>query len=121
GWTNPPTGEVAVTAGTASKPIPLTPPRFGLNVLYVSARDKAGKKSGVTEYRFLVSGPSAALGHWPLDSLRDHGLKDSVTGASLTGDAVQWRDDLRYIGARSLDLAGGAVSGPVANLEPRKA
>ena len=102
GWDSP-----SVTVTAASPSMLLTPPRYGLNVLSVYSVDRAGRKSPTTNFHLLVDGPSAALAHWPLDSLNGHDLTDQVSGSALTAPGVTWTQDGRYVGARAAKFNGG--------------
>ncbi|MEV0133323.1 LamG domain-containing protein [Dactylosporangium sp. NPDC050688] len=105
GWDAPSTN-VTVPAGTASPIIQLTPPRYGINKLTVYSVDGTGRSSPTTVHNILVAAPSAAVAHWPLDSINGHGFTDSVSGSSLTTTGVTWTPDARYIGADAATFAG---------------
>ncbi|MFF5229376.1 LamG-like jellyroll fold domain-containing protein [Dactylosporangium sp. NPDC000521] len=105
GWDTPST-TVTVTAGAATPTIMLTPPRYGINKLTVHSVDAGGLSSPTTVHNILVAAPSAPVAHWPLDSIDNHGLTDTVTGASLTTTGVTWTPDARYIGANAATFNG---------------
>jgi hypothetical protein len=106
GWDSPGV-TVAVAAGAASPPLLLTPPRYGLNVLTAYSVDQAGRRSPTTTFHLLVAAPSAALAHWPLDSINGHDLTDQVSGTPLSAPGVTWTQDGRYVGARAARFNGG--------------
>jgi len=110
GWTNPPTTTVTVSPGAASPPIPLTPPRYGLNHLYVFSKDGSNKQSATRDYTFLVGAPSNAVAHWPLDSIDSHGFTDQIGGGSLSTANVTWTPDARYYGADAATFADGEAT-----------
>ncbi|MFF5233321.1 LamG domain-containing protein, partial [Dactylosporangium sp. NPDC000521] len=105
GW-DAPTTSVTVPAGTASPIIRLTPPRYGINKLTAYSVDGTGRSSPTTVHNILVAAPSAAVAHWPLDSINGHGLTDRVSGSSLTTTGVNWTPDARYIGADAATFDG---------------
>ncbi|WJK40206.1 LamG domain-containing protein [Solwaraspora sp. WMMA2056] len=98
GWSNPPGNQVTVSPGS-SRTVTLTPPKHGLNMLYVYSKDTAGTPSPTTPYQFLVGSPAAPIGHWPLNTVNGHGLTDTAGDADLmaSGD-VTWPADTRLIG-----------------------
>ncbi|GHJ42960.1 hypothetical protein Cs7R123_03020 [Catellatospora sp. TT07R-123] len=101
GWTSPPTTTVTVAAG-GTLPISMTPPKYGLNTLYVYAKDPAGTPGPTTSYTFLVAGPSAPVAQFPLTDLRGAGYSDTVGGGTLTlSGSPTWVADGRIIGATS--------------------
>ncbi|MFF5234595.1 ricin-type beta-trefoil lectin domain protein, partial [Dactylosporangium sp. NPDC000521] len=105
GW-DAPELSVTVTAGAATPTIMLTPPHYGINKLTVYSVDDAGRSSPTTVYNILVGAPSAAVAHWPLDSINGHGLTDSVSGSSLTATGVTWTSGARYVGADAATFTG---------------
>ncbi|GAA2391678.1 LamG domain-containing protein [Dactylosporangium salmoneum] len=108
GWTSPPTNTVTVAAGAASPAMTLTPPRFGLNTLYVSSKDPGGHTSPIKAYTFLVGSPSAAVANYPLDDIRTHGLTDLVSNVALTGTNVTWAANSRIMGATTASFGAGS-------------
>jgi hypothetical protein len=113
GWTTPPTMKISVPAG-ASTTITVSPPRYGLNTLYVSSYNGV-KTSPILAYQFVVGAPSAALAWWPLDDIDGRNLTDQVSGVPLaTSGGVSWQPDARYIGQKAANFDGtGAATGPV--------
>ncbi|MEU4677894.1 LamG domain-containing protein [Micromonospora sp. NPDC023737] len=103
GWTNPPTKTVTVAAGKPSPVLQLTPPRYGLNTLYVYAKDTAGTPGPTKPHTFMVGAPSAAIVNLPLDDIRGHNWTDQVSGNALTlsNPAPTWVQDSRIVGAKS--------------------
>ncbi|MFG3419141.1 LamG domain-containing protein [Micromonospora sp. NPDC048063] len=86
---------VTVAAGAAYT-VTLTPPRFGFNVLEVYSIDKAGKRSDIYPYEFLVGSPSAPVAHWPLDTIDGHNFNDVMNQVQLTpAGSVGWAPDSR--------------------------
>lgn len=113
GWTNPPALSTTVAAGAAFS-AQLTPPRYGLNTLYVSSVDTAGTPGGISRYQFLVNAPGAAQAYWPLDDIRGHLFTDQVSGTPLTPTAVTWTADARYLGSQAASFgATSQAAGPV--------
>jgi hypothetical protein len=106
GW-DAPSVNVTVSAGAATPTIMLTPPRYGINKLTVYSVDGAGRSSPTTAYYILVSAPSAAVAHWPLDSING-GFTDRVSGSSLTTSGVTWTPDARYVGANAATFTGSS-------------
>jgi hypothetical protein len=101
GWTDPPTTTATVAAG-ASFTATLTPPRFGLNTLYVSSSNGV-KTSPINAYIFLVGAPSTEAAMWPLDDFNGQNYKDKVSGTALTlaPNNPTWVSDARYVGAKA--------------------
>ena len=52
------------TAGKSTVEVPVTPSLAGLRQLYVEARDTTGRWGAPTEYTFMVTEPSGAVGRW---------------------------------------------------------
>ena len=110
GWTNPPTTTVSVPAGTSTT-VAATPPRYGLNTLYVSSSNGT-KSSPIKVYQFLVAAPSAAVANWPLDNINGHNFTDQVSQTALTvGSGVSWTPDTRYVGANAANFNGVSATG----------
>jgi hypothetical protein len=116
GWDSP-SITVTVSAGGASSPILLTPPRYGLNVLKAYSVDGAGKQSPTSTFYFLVSAPSNAVAYWPLDDIDSHGFADQVSGGTLTTSNVTWTPDARYNGANAATFSAGQAVQPVPGLD----
>lgn len=115
GWTDPPTVTATVTAG-ASFTATLTPPRYGLNTLYMSSSNGV-KTSPINAYQFLVAAPSTEAARWPLDDFNGHNYTDQVSGTALTTNAnATWVSDSRFIGAKAAHFQNwGYGTQPVAS------
>lgn len=99
GWSNPPGTTMPVDDGV-SVTISLAPPRDGLNVLHVYARDSYGRPGPTTRYQFLVWSPPSPIGHWPLTDLDFQGFRASTGGPDLVpGGDVTWTPDTYLIEA----------------------
>ncbi|WP_432990484.1 LamG-like jellyroll fold domain-containing protein [Dactylosporangium sp. CA-233914] len=105
GW-DAPTNYVSVAAGAATPTIMLTPPHYGINKLTVYSLDAHDHQSPTTSYFILVSAPSAAVAHWPLDNIDGHGFTDRVSGSSLTTTGVNWTPNARWVGANAATFTG---------------
>ncbi len=66
GTVDPPTTVVAADTTGGSATISLVPSRPGQNTLYVRSKDRAGNKSDIATYLFLVNAASSPVGWWPL-------------------------------------------------------
>jgi hypothetical protein len=102
GWTSPPTNTVSVSPGQSSPVFKLTPPRYGLNTLYVYAKDPAGTPGPTKAYQFTVGAPSAPIASLPLDDFRARNWTDQVSGTALTltNPPPTWVQDTRFVGAK---------------------
>lgn len=101
GWTDPPTNTVTVSAGTTTAPIALTPPRYGLNTLYVLARTSAGTPGTTRPYQFLVNGPGAAVARYQMDPFVPY--DDQQGNPPLSpGEGVYLVQDVRFLGFGSV-------------------
>ncbi|QFZ19049.1 LamG-like jellyroll fold domain-containing protein [Saccharothrix syringae] len=74
------TDSVDVTSADGSVTVPITPPRAGLNTLYVTAFDRAGNRSVKSaEYLFEVAEPVGPTGSWALDETTGAVAADETT------------------------------------------
>jgi hypothetical protein len=119
GWTDPPAQEVTVNPG-ASVTVKLTPPRHGYNTLRVMAKEPSGIPGPTKVYSFLTGSPSAALAHWPLDSVAGHGLNDQVSGTPLgISGTFSWVPNEHYLNTDAFDLSAdtGFGQSPVSTFD----
>jgi concanavalin A-like lectin/glucanase superfamily protein len=85
-------GDVTAVDGTAT--VTITPTKWGTNVLYVTAFDRAGTRSATRAvHQFVVPSPTPPTGYWKLDE----------TGGTTAADSSG--------SGRPLTLAGGATLG----------
>jgi hypothetical protein len=129
GWTTPPATTVTVAAG-AGYTVTLTPPRYGLNTLFVADVDNTNKTSGIRAYQFLVGAPSAPLAYWKLDDmdgLAAYADRQGGTGLSVdpTDNDVTAAADAHYVGSASVPASAtgfgqkpGAPNGVLTAAEP---
>ncbi|MFG3704808.1 LamG-like jellyroll fold domain-containing protein [Micromonospora sp. NPDC047670] len=125
GW-NGPTTEVPVTGGAVcltrpplpptcrvSATVSLTVPKYGLNILHVSAKDEAGNP-GFGSEEFKAGRPTPAVARWGLETYpgvtATRALQDdqpSLGGDSpLSGGSVSWTGDLRLIRGETASFNG---------------
>ncbi|MFL6140681.1 MAG: LamG domain-containing protein [Labedaea sp.] len=85
GWNDPPATQVAAPSLGAGVTRPLTPPppsaadptRAGQLTLYVRSLDRAGNKSPIKRYTFLIGSASSPAGEWLLNETSGNTLNDS--------------------------------------------
>jgi hypothetical protein len=98
GWNDPPTTYVAAAALGGSLTRPLTPPppdagnptRGGQLTLYARSVDRAGNKSPIKRYTFLIGSASSPVGEWKMGEASGTTLADSSGydhAATLSGGA----------------------------------
>ncbi|MGW4500462.1 LamG domain-containing protein [Micromonospora sp. NPDC004336] len=124
GWVNPPTTEIAATAGNWIDPatglrmtgkqasVSLVVPRYGQNTISVSAVDGAGNV-GYGSHEFTAARPTPAVARWGLENYPgvDPGpMADSqptlAGDNSFTGGSVSWTGDLRMIRGETASFNG---------------
>ncbi|MEV4665243.1 LamG domain-containing protein [Micromonospora echinofusca] len=123
GWINPPTTEVAATAGSWTLPsgiritgmqatVALTVPKYGQNTISVSAVDGAGN-IGYGSHEFIATRPTPAIARWGLENYP--GVNPGPTADSqptlagdnsFTGGGVSWTGDLRLIRGETASFNG---------------
>jgi hypothetical protein len=126
GWTSPPTTEVPAIPSylPPTADITLTVPRYGQNVLYVSAADAAGNR-GYASVDFDAARPSPAVAWWDLQTYpgsdRTQALADrqpALAGDTPLAGTPDWASDVRVIGSENTRFSGGSstaltTTGPV--------
>ncbi|MCO8277488.1 LamG domain-containing protein [Actinoplanes sp. TRM 88003] len=126
GWTAPTTPVAATGTSPRSATITATVPRYGTNILYVSAVDKTLNEGyGTTEVQ--VTRPSPAVAQWGLESYPGRTEAEAMTDAQplpggstpLTATNVTWTDSNRFRGGRTATFNGTSSSattaGPIAD------
>ncbi|MFU8854671.1 LamG domain-containing protein [Micromonospora sp. SL1-18] len=131
GWNGPTTVVAATGTSPKTATVTTTAPRYGTNILYVSAVD-ATLNQGFGSVEFVVDHPSPPVAWWGLESypgqtqaqaLAD---KQSALGSGtlakdtpLTAQNVAWSKDARLIGGETATMVGSGsqaeTSGPVVN------
>ncbi|GIG67283.1 LamG domain-containing protein [Phytomonospora endophytica] len=118
GFRDPADSYVAAVGGVAE--VTLTPPTFGMNVLFFQTVDGSGRLGDRYSYGFIVTRPSGPVAAWPLETRR------GTTGPFLDGtgsghDLAVFGNpvltpDTRLIGAPTAVFDGDdhlATAGPV--------
>ncbi|MFG3708580.1 LamG-like jellyroll fold domain-containing protein [Micromonospora sp. NPDC047670] len=122
GWTGATTAIAPTGTGPKSAELTLTVPRYGTNILYVSAVD-ATLNEGYASVEVDAKRPSPPIARWGLETypgqtqagaLADTqpALGDSdgtgplVNDTSLTGSNVAWAGDARLLGGQSASFNG---------------
>ncbi|GAA3233346.1 LamG domain-containing protein [Actinocorallia longicatena] len=128
GWSDPPTTYVAAPSLGAALTRQLTPPppdpadpsRGGQLTLHVRSVDRAGAKSDITRYTFLIGSASGPAGAWKLDESGGTTLADS-SGRGHPATLAQGTAGTRghLVGEPAVTLDGvddqAATVGPVLN------
>jgi Concanavalin A-like lectin/glucanases superfamily len=135
GWTAPSTEVAATGTGPKSATVTLTVPKYGKNILHVSAIDAAGNQgSGSTGDDFIVGRPSPSVARWGLEIYpgvteaqaaadRQPALGDTDGDGPLRADTpltlsgTGWGDGVRLVGGRTATFGAGyaTTAGPVVN------
>nr|MDT0661118.1 LamG domain-containing protein [Micromonospora sp. DSM 115978] len=125
GWADPATTEVPAT-GTDPRfaTVTLTAPKYGENILHVSAADSTGNR-GYGSLQITVARPSPAVAHWGLETWPGRNVSDALADQrpELAGDTPltsanpSWEAEARFIGASTADFGTSAMaytaSGPI--------
>jgi hypothetical protein len=125
-WISPASTVIAATGTTTkSATVTLTAPKYGLNILYVSAVDATGNE-GTGSVEFIVDGPSPAVARWGLESypgqtqaqaLADQ--RDDIGGNTpLTGTLLSWTPNARLVGGQTVTFNGGSSQAVATGLTP---
>jgi hypothetical protein len=126
GWTGPPSTTVAATGTTTkSATVTVTAPKYGLNILYVSAVDSTGNE-GFNTYEFTVNPPSVAVARWGLESYPgktqaqalDDQSGDLAGDTPLTGTLLSWTPNARLVGGQTVTFNGGGSQAVASGLVP---
>ncbi|MCI4061492.1 LamG domain-containing protein [Micromonospora sp. R77] len=116
GWSSPPTTEITATgAGVRTATVTLTAPKFGENILYVSAINSA-LTEGQGSVAFIVERPAPPANWWKLETRpgvnQTQALTDDRVGAPiatpLAPTGVTWSPNLRLPGAASPTFNGSS-------------
>ncbi|KAB1118494.1 LamG domain-containing protein [Micromonospora aurantiaca] len=116
GWTFPPTTEITATGtGTRTAKVTLTTPKYGENILYVSAINSA-QTEGQGSVAFIVDRPAPPTNWWQLETrpsvTQTQALTDERTEATITAPlaptGVTWSPGLRMPGAASPTFNGSS-------------
>ncbi|MET8277342.1 LamG domain-containing protein [Micromonospora sp. NPDC005174] len=116
GWTGP-TTTIAASGTPKSDTITLTAPKYGRNVLFVSAVD-ATFNEGYGSREFLVGRASPAVARWGLESYPGQSQSQAVADSqpALGGDTpltptnIGWTRDVRLLGGESAGFNGTSSS-----------
>ncbi|GIG69287.1 LamG domain-containing protein [Phytomonospora endophytica] len=125
-WSASPLTPVMAPSIGAAVTIPLTPPSYGDNVLYVRSVDAAGNQSGDATYWFKVARASPAIAGWGLEdgpASEFPALTNTVFGGQnlTTSGALSWSDGVRLVGASTAQFNnGGWAETPNAVLDTSK-
>ncbi|MFI7523949.1 LamG domain-containing protein [Micromonospora globbae] len=115
GWNAPTTVVTATGTSPKTATVTATAPRYGTNILYVSAVD-ATLNQGFGSIEFAVGRPSPPVARWGLETYpgqtQTQALEDkqpSLTGNTpLTASNVTWQDDARLIGGQTAAFNGSS-------------
>ncbi|MFI0797152.1 LamG domain-containing protein [Micromonospora rubida] len=116
GWTFPPTTEIPATGtGIRTATVTLTAPKYGENILYVSAINSA-QTEGQGSVAFIVDRPAPPTSWWKLEPrpgvTQTQALTDERTEATITTPlaptGVTWSPGLRMPGASSPTFNGAS-------------
>ncbi|MEH1165441.1 LamG domain-containing protein [Micromonospora sp. CPCC 205539] len=123
GWTGA-TTPIAASGTPKSATVTLTAPKYGRNILYVSAVD-ATLNEGWGSKEFIVGRASPAVARWGLESYPGRSQAQAVADSqpSLGGDTpltptnVSWTRDARLLGGESASFNGTSyLTAPAAAL-----
>ncbi len=116
GWTFPPTTEITATGtGVRTASVTLTSPKYGENILYVSAINSA-QTEGQGSVAFIVDRPAPPTNWWKLEprpgvtqaqALTDERAEATIT-TPLAPTGVTWSPNLRLPGASSPAFNGSS-------------
>jgi hypothetical protein len=133
GWSGATTEVAATGTTTRSATVTLTAPKYGTNILYVSAVDTTLNESYAST-EFVVARPSPPVARWRLDSypgvtqaqavedvqpsLGDgDGAGPLTANTPMSSGVVSWADGVRVVGAKTATFDGWSsyltTAGPV--------
>jgi hypothetical protein len=126
GWNGPTTVVTPTDTTPKTATVTLRPPKYGTNILYVSAVD-ATLNEGYASIEFIAGRPSPPVALWGLETYPgvDQGQALADGQPALAGDTpltasnVTWAEDARLVGGKTASFNGvnseAVTAGPVVN------